>query len=134
MKKTALLLTATLLSGGALAQNVWRCGNTYADSPCPGGRAVAVADERSAEQMAAAAETAARDERLASKLAAERTQREHEARRNGGGLMAIGPFAKPEAAKPKPSKRVPAHHPKQHRLEAPDTFRAAGPSSPRTPG
>ncbi len=132
MKKTALLLAAALLSGGAGAQNVWRCGSTYTDSPCPGGRTVAVADQRNTEQATAAAEAAAREERLASKLAAERTQREQDARRNGGGLMAIGPFAKPETFRPKASKRVPAHRPKQHRLEAPDTFRAAGPSSPRT--
>ena len=131
MTKLALLLAAALLSGTAGAQNVWRCGNAYADSPCPGGRAVAVADERSAEQVAAATETAARDERLASSLAAERSRREAEARRQGGGLMAIGPFAKPEAVRSKASKRVPAHRPKSHAPARHDTFRAVGPSSPR---
>ncbi len=131
MKTVATLLAALLLSGAAGAQNVWRCGNTYADSPCPGGRAVPVADARSAEQVAAAAEAAARDERLAAGLAAERRQRELEARRHGGGLMAIGPFAKPEAVSWKTSKRAPAHHPKQRRLEGRDTFQAIGPSSPR---
>lgn len=131
MKTVATLLAALLLSGAASAQNVWRCGNTYADSPCPGGRSVAVADERSADQVAAAADTAARDRQLASSLAAERAQREREAQRHGGGLMAIGPFAKPETVRPKTSKRAPAHHPKQHRLEGPGIFRAVGPSSPR---
>lgn len=134
MRKIAPLLAALLMCGSVMAQDVWRCGSHYADSPCPGGRRVEVADERSPGQQAAAADVAARQEQLASRLVAERTAREREALRQGGGLMAIGPFAKPQAVRTKVSKRAPAHRQKQHQPATPDTFRAIGPSSPHAPG
>ena len=59
----------------AHAQTVWRCGagaNVYSQTPCDGGREVAVADERSPDQVQAAQEVAARERRLADQLSAER--------------------------------------------------------------
>jgi len=43
-------------SAGAAAQgaNTWRCGNTYSDQPCEGGRTVKVDDRRSDENRRAA--------------------------------------------------------------------------------
>ena len=43
-------------SAGAAAQgaNTWRCGNTYSDQPCEGGRTVKVDDRRSDEDRRAA--------------------------------------------------------------------------------
>ena len=43
-------------SAGAAAQgaNTWRCGNTYSDQPCEGGRTVKVDDHRSDEDRRAA--------------------------------------------------------------------------------
>ena len=42
----------------AAAQGVYRCGNTYSQQPCPGGKEVAVEDERSAAQIKRLAERA----------------------------------------------------------------------------
>jgi len=43
-------------SAGAAAQgaNTWRCGNTYSDQPCEGGKTVKVDDRRSDEDRRAA--------------------------------------------------------------------------------
>ncbi len=57
-----LLIAMSACSTGALAQNgaqTWRCGNTYSDRPCAGGKTVKVDDPRS-EQDRRAADAGAR--------------------------------------------------------------------------
>ncbi|WP_295985619.1 hypothetical protein [uncultured Variovorax sp.] len=54
---TAILSVAIgICSAGAAAQgaNTWRCGNTYSDQPCEGGKTVKVNDRRSDEDLRAA--------------------------------------------------------------------------------
>lgn len=55
---TALfLIAACAFCTGAAAQNAaptWRCGNTYSDRPCEGGKPVKVADPRSDQDRRAA--------------------------------------------------------------------------------
>lgn len=78
----ALAATATLLcsTGWALAagntSTVYRCGQTYQQTPCPAGQAVEVKDERDAAQQAGAKKALAADQALAKDLAAERRERE----------------------------------------------------------
>ena len=79
--KTALLFAAFLLAGPAQAQAVWRCGpegRSYSATPCPEGRVVAVADPRSAADMAAGREVAQRETTLARELVQQRREREKE--------------------------------------------------------
>lgn len=121
--KTACLafaaLTALGFTGAAAAQTVWRCGadgRAYADSPCPGGRAVAVADARRSDEVAAAREVLARDRALVRELVAERHEREREYAARGLGAAGIGapaaaplkPAAKPKKARPQKPLRLAA--------------------------
>jgi hypothetical protein len=74
-----------LLAGAARAQapeaapRVYRCGDSYGTTPCPGGKPVAVDDSRSDEQRRQAQAVKAQDAQMASELAAERQARERAA-------------------------------------------------------
>jgi hypothetical protein len=109
--KTALLVAAFFLAGAAQAQTVWRCGpdgRSYSATPCPEGRVVAVADPRSAEEVTAGRDVAARESALARNLTLQRTEREALARRMVMQSTAAPPTTekiRPTAAAKKPSKR-----------------------------
>ena len=129
----SLCLCAAL--GLAQAQTVWRCGpdgRSYADAPCPGGREVAVADARSAEQQHAARQVADRQARLARSMEIERERRQREAAASGRLAARIGPpdgELKPKAK----ARRHPA--PAQCRRPAADgTCPTAGTGSRRRTG
>jgi len=46
----ACIAAAAFFAAPAMAQTVYRCGDTYVQKPCPGGKAVDVDDSRSASQ------------------------------------------------------------------------------------
>jgi hypothetical protein len=46
----AYIAAAAFFAAPAMAQTVYRCGDTYVQKPCPGGKAVDVDDSRSASQ------------------------------------------------------------------------------------
>ncbi|MDE2146670.1 MAG: DUF4124 domain-containing protein [Burkholderiales bacterium] len=136
------LLMALVLSLAPLpapAQTVWRCGGadgrgvSYSDRPCADGRALALADERSAEQVQAAREVAARERRLADQLTAERQQRDalpppaprHDRRAHPAAPAALSPAA---PRRPGPKRRA-APPPEDAR-----TWRAVVPATPRKKG
>ncbi len=127
------LCVAALLIGPAAAAAqtpVWRCGaegRSYADSPCPGGRAIQADDARSADQRAEAREAVVRDKAIARQLIQERREREAEWRARGPGLIAIKPLDKPEPLKARAKKRQPS--PFEARGTSTSTARA---SRPRT--
>jgi hypothetical protein len=72
----AALLCLPFAALAAGNTTVYRCGQTYQQSPCPAGQAVNVADEREAGQQAQAKKAQASDKALAKDLAAERRERE----------------------------------------------------------
>ena len=111
---------STLAQAPATTPTAWRCGadgRSYSDQPCAQGRAVAVADTRTPQDVAQAQSVVARERALAKALVAERHERERVVAARGSGLIAIKPVAAPatravkEAAK-KPKKSKP------QRLEA----------------
>lgn len=71
---TVLWLACT----AATAQTVYRCGNSYSQTPCPNGVALDVADPRTPAQRAEAAAAAARDTQTANAL--EKTRLAEEAK------------------------------------------------------
>ena len=89
-----------LACAGVQAQSseapVYRCGNTYSSTPCPGGKPVDAADPRSAAQQKEALAAQQRDARMANQLAAERRAREKAAA--GQQAAGIGPLAAKQAA------------------------------------
>jgi len=149
-----LLLGAAAAMSPLRAQTVWRCGadgRSFSDRPCADGQRVQMAelaDVRSADEVLAAREVAARQQRLAETLRQERLQLEREAR------PALDGYAVPQGRyssagiKPKreattqqeEASRPPRHHsraqsqrPPQPRPPAADgIWRAVAPASPRT--
>ena len=69
-KKIATLISCTLMTGwigSAGAQEIYRCGDSYSQKPCPGGggKVVQVEDERSASQRSQTTQAAQRDAKAA---------------------------------------------------------------------
>jgi len=63
------------------AQTVYRCGNAYSQTPCPGASLIAVDDSRSAEQKAQTDAAATQAARQADRMERERLARERAADR-----------------------------------------------------
>jgi hypothetical protein len=71
----ALALAASWC-GPALAQTVYRCGDSYGQQPCPGGRAVDTEDSRTPAQRAQTTEAVRRDAKAADELEKARLKEE----------------------------------------------------------
>ena len=120
-----------LAASAAQSQTVWRCGpdgRSYANTPCPDGRAVDTTQARPAADLGSARQTARRDKALAAQLLHERQRREAQATA-GSGLAAIrgsrlGPWAD-VAASPKKTPRGK----RQQRPEGPGIWHAVAPAS-----
>lgn len=72
----AMVLATAFWAAPAPAQNVYRCGDSYSQQPCPGGRVVATDDTRSAVQRAQTSEAAQRDAKAADALEKARLKEE----------------------------------------------------------
>jgi hypothetical protein len=130
VKTLILAATALALAGAAQAQTIWRCGNSYSGSPCPGGSTVAAVDDRPATDIEAAQRVAEREQHLAAQLRSERAQREGPP---GSGLAGIRDRRKAKAPSAQPLRKPPV--PKlRKRPEDPGTWPAAVPSSRRGRG
>lgn len=74
---SAIFLIATIaLSTGAIAQNVYKCGDAYSQTPCPGGATVDAADQRTPVQKTQADLATRRDARAADAMEKARLQQE----------------------------------------------------------
>jgi hypothetical protein len=104
--KYLVLTTAAALSvgHGASAQQVYRCGNSYSQTPCAGAVAVPTDDPRTDEQRAQAKQGLASDKALAKDL--EATRRKDEATA----------LAQLKAAQVKQSKKVAAAKPAEKKV------------------
>jgi protein subunit release factor A len=76
MKLVAAALLLCFAAGGAQAQEVYRCGSAYSQTPCPQGRLVEADDSRSEAQRAEAARVAASERRLANEMRRDRLAEE----------------------------------------------------------
>ena len=135
----AMLLITLALALPAHGKTVWRCGEggkVYSDAPCAGGRAVDVADPRSADDVQAARNDIKRQEALATRMRKERLAEER--RHLSANAMAsnLGPSKTPalQTGKLKPkAKHKPASNQRRgfSESEAEGTWRAAGVPSRR---
>lgn len=99
------LVTASLLAlfaAAAPAQIIYRCGDSYSQTPCPGGRILESSDPRTAAQRVEARRAAAKDRQLAAKLEKERLAREAAAASSPASGFDTAP--KPVAAASEPVK------------------------------
>ena len=70
------LIAVCALSTGATAQNIYKCGETYSQLPCPGGVLIDATDKRSTAQIAQADSATGRDARNADAMEKARLQQE----------------------------------------------------------
>ena len=64
------------ISTGVTAQNTYKCGNSYSQSPCPGGVVVDSADPRSSTQKMQTDAATTRDAKTAAAMEATRLKKE----------------------------------------------------------
>jgi hypothetical protein len=75
-KKPFLYLLAAACVAPAAAENIYRCGDSYSQRPCPGGTVVEAEDERSAAQRSQTSLAAQRDAKTADAMEKARLKEE----------------------------------------------------------
>lgn len=64
------------LSTWSTAQNVYKCGNSYSQSPCPGGAVIDVTDQRTSAQKNQTDQASSRDAKTADSMEKARLRQE----------------------------------------------------------
>jgi hypothetical protein len=90
-----IFIAACALSTGATAQNVYKCGSTYSQTPCTDAQGLQIDDKRTAVQKQEADRATVRDATAARALEVERVQKERAAQE------AANATAKADAARSK---------------------------------
>jgi hypothetical protein len=103
----------------AVAQDIYRCGNSYSQQPCPEGRLVAASDTRSAGQKAQTDQAAKQDAKSAEAM--EKARLKEEAKPAPLGIL---PTKAPEAAQPDKKPVAGA------KMKKPEQFTAVSPKKP----
>jgi hypothetical protein len=94
-----LLSAGAAVASSAAATQTWRCGNTYTDQPCKGGRAVDSDDTRAPDQRREA-DAATREARAAAeRLERDRIREEAVAAKTGRAVLIEDRTAQPIAPK-----------------------------------
>lgn len=122
----ALLLALSALWLPAQAQNVYRCGESYSNTPCPGARVVPTDDPRSAAQKAQTDAATRRDARSAQLLERERLKQEG---KPVPAAIIIAPLPASEPALPATDRTL-----SKATLKKPELFTAVSPRKPGEPG
>ncbi len=111
MKLAAIALMFCFAAGSAQAQEVYRCGSVYSQTPCPQGRRVEAADTRSEAQRAEAARVVASERRLATEMRRDRLTEEAAFKPAlAGSLSAPKPVASSAPTKKERGSTKPAAH------------------------
>jgi hypothetical protein len=113
---------ATLPS--AAATQTWRCGNTYTDQPCKGGRSIDNDDARAPEQKREADATAREARALADRMERDRLRQEAAASRTARAVLIEDKSPKPAT----PKLAIETHKKKKDR-QHPDYFSARDPDA-----
>ena len=120
-----IAIALALLAGAALpaaAQGVYRCGDSYSQQPCPGGKRVEVDDARSAVQKSQTDRAVQRDAKAADTMEKARLKEE------GKPAQAILPPAPPHDASAADKDRKPAA-----KARKTEHFTAVAPRKPGDP-
>ena len=122
--RTAIVCLALCTWIGAVqaqeASGAWRCGNTYTDQPCTGGRAVALDAAPSADQAREAERNTRRTQAAADRMERDRLRQEKSA------PSPLIHLPKPTQAA-SPAEPVHSAAKKKKGRKEPDFFTAAGP-------
>ena len=110
LRDAIFLVTASALSMSAAAQTVYKCGQTYSQTPCPGAVPLSVDDGRSAAQKAQSQAVIKQDAKNAEAMQKDRlAQEKRDLAANQPQAKALaGPASASKAAssKPNPKKRA----------------------------
>ena len=120
-KKPFLYLLAAACVAPAAAENIYRCGDSYSQRPCPGGTVVEVEDERSAVQRSQTSLAAQRDARIADAM--EKARLKEEARPVSVTHIPAKAQAPEKAGKPAAARQA-------KKPEKPEHFTAVAPGKP----
>lgn len=112
-------IAISALSTGATAQNIYKCGDTYSQAPCPGGAAVDATDQRTSAQKVQSDLATRRDVRAADAMEKARLQQEKT------DIAANTPTAKAETAGT--ATDTGTTYAKKKKKKAPDYFTAQVP-------
>ncbi len=109
----------------AHAQNAYRCGNSYSQTPCPGGVTIDAADNRSGAQKAQSDAVIQRDKATADSMEKSRRQEEEALRRQQSSVAPVQASKNPNTEK-KVAQSV--RHVRKYNQKNPDNFTAKAPS------
>lgn len=115
---SCLLLLA--LNTMTLAQPVYRCGNSYSQTPCPGAVPIAADDTRTDAQRTQAKQALNSDKKLSKDLEAARQQDEARALAERKQIQTATQQAKPQKADEKKGSRKPAPPDKKRSAKKPE--------------
>ena len=120
-------IAINFITTGAWGQNVYKCGNTYSQQPCPGGTLVDAADTRTNEQKKAADQASQRNAKAADALEQSRLKKEKAEQQALTGSKK--PSKAASAAAPLPADSVPPKTAaKKSKAKAEGDFKAQVPS------
>ncbi|HEY0857696.1 MAG TPA: hypothetical protein VGE16_11595 [Albitalea sp.] len=106
MKRCAAALALALVATLSAAAPIYRCGQSYSQTPCPGGRVVEATDPRSAAQRAEARRVMAQERKLAAQMERDRREREGSApTAQAAGFDSRAPAPQPAASAPAKGKK-----------------------------
>lgn len=126
---TSLLIAASALTTVATAENVYKCGNTYSQSPCPGAKLLNIDDSRDPQQKKRKDELTRRDAELANDM--EQTRLANEAALAAQRTPPAQSTGKSRRVKPVATEPtlVVARKPQLNRPHKPKAFTAAVPDT-----
>lgn len=128
---TLLFIATSALSTGANAQNIYKCGNSYSQIPCPDGVLINTADPRTPEQKAQADAATRRDALAADALEKSRMAQEQ---RDLAARKASAPPRAPQGTTVKPAIKHRGTHAKHKlRRHEPEYFTALAPADKKKP-
>ena len=107
MKRCSFALLLTLAAGASLAQSktpIYRCGQTYSQTPCTDGHLIDSADPRTAAQRAEARRAADREKQLAAEM-----ERDRRAAEGASAPVAPAAFTSTGVEVAKPAASAPAN-------------------------
>jgi hypothetical protein len=124
-RNTTIFIAAALAATLAYGQNVYKCGNTYSQTPCADGKTVDVSDSRTPAQKAEADAATRRGAKAADAM--ERSRLREEAQLRAANRVAVG--KPPTSADTKKAEK----EKKGKKEKPPEYFTAREPDGKRSP-
>lgn len=131
---TSVLIATSALTTVASADDIYKCGNTYSQSPCPGAKLLSIDDSRDPQQKKLKDEVTRRDAELANDMEKARLANEAAlAAQRTPPVQSAGPSRRVKVVSTEPT-LVYARKPRLNRPHKPKAFTAEVPVTADKPG